>query len=129
MAAAGPHMTSFSFATAPAPVLPPDRARVFFDGAMLAVDIWCGEVKSHLQAAEDPQVKHMGMIASYEHPTAGTVKVVAPAVKLSATPAAIDRPAPLVGQQTREILREAGVDQGMILDLLQRGVLGEPASA
>jgi crotonobetainyl-CoA:carnitine CoA-transferase CaiB-like acyl-CoA transferase len=97
--------------------------------AMLAVDIWCGEVKSHLQAAEDPQVKHMGMIASYEHPTAGTVKVVAPAVKLSATPAAIDRPAPLVGQQTREILREAGVDEGMILDLLQRGVLGEPASA
>ena len=46
--------------------------------AMLAVDIWCGEVKTHLQAADDPQVRHMGMIASYEHPVAGTVKVVAP---------------------------------------------------
>ena len=40
--------------------------------AMLAVDIWCGEVKTHLQAADDPQVRHMGMITSYEHPTAGT---------------------------------------------------------
>ena len=25
--------------------------------AMLAVDIWCGEVKTHLQAADDPQVR------------------------------------------------------------------------
>jgi crotonobetainyl-CoA:carnitine CoA-transferase CaiB-like acyl-CoA transferase len=78
--------------------------------AMLAVDIWCGEVKTHLQAADDPQVKHMGMIASYEHPAAGTVKVVAPAVKMSATPASIERPAPLVGEHTAEILSEFGFD-------------------
>ena len=28
--------------------------------AMLAVDIWCGEVKRHLDVVDDPQVKHMG---------------------------------------------------------------------
>ena len=38
----------------------------------------------------------------------GTVKVVAPAVRHSETPATIRRPAPLVGQHTREILREFG---------------------
>ena len=93
--------------------------------AMLKVDIWCGEVKTHLQAAEDPQVQHMGCIGSYEHPVAGKVKVVAPAVKMSATPATIDRPAPLVGQHTREILREMGMPEGDIDSLLESGVAGE----
>jgi crotonobetainyl-CoA:carnitine CoA-transferase CaiB-like acyl-CoA transferase len=78
--------------------------------AMLARDIWCGEIKTHLEAEGDPQVRHMGMITSYEHPTAGTVKVVAPAVKMSATPATISRPAPLVGEHTREILAEYGFE-------------------
>ena len=39
--------------------------------AMLAVDIWCGEVKSHLEVVDDPQVRHRGIITSYEHPRAG----------------------------------------------------------
>jgi crotonobetainyl-CoA:carnitine CoA-transferase CaiB-like acyl-CoA transferase len=94
--------------------------------AMLAVDIWCGEVKTHLQAEQDPQVKHMGMISSYTHPTAGEVKVVAPAVKLSETPAAIERPAPLVGEHTREILAEYGYAQPAIEDALAKGFAGEP---
>lgn len=91
--------------------------------AMLAVDIWCGEVKTHLQAADDVQVKHMNMITSYDHPTAGTVKVVAPATKLSETPATIDRPAPLVGEHTRAILSEFGYSEGEISDYLRRGVI------
>jgi crotonobetainyl-CoA:carnitine CoA-transferase CaiB-like acyl-CoA transferase len=91
--------------------------------AMLAVDIWCGEVKTHLQAADDPQVRHMGMVTSYEHPTAGTVKVVAPAVKMSATPAAIERPAPLVGQHTAEILEQYGFHRSEIESLAEKGAI------
>lgn len=97
--------------------------------ALLAVDIWCGEVKTHLGAEKDPQVQHMGMIASYEHPVAGKVKVVAPAVKMSATPATIDRPAPLVGEHTREILREFGYTDAEIDTHLQRGIAGEATPA
>ncbi|MFC3527926.1 CaiB/BaiF CoA transferase family protein [Paracoccus mangrovi] len=92
--------------------------------AMLAVDIWCGEVKTHLEAAADPQVRHLGAITHYDHPTAGRVKVVGPAVKLSETPAAIDRPAPLVGEHTAEILAEYGFDDAAIADLRARGVTG-----
>ncbi len=88
--------------------------------AMLAVDIWCGEVKTHLQAEVDPQVQHMHAIGSYEHPTAGHVKVVAPAVKMSETPATIRSAAPLVGQHTREILGEAGFTQAEIDGLLSQ---------
>jgi crotonobetainyl-CoA:carnitine CoA-transferase CaiB-like acyl-CoA transferase len=93
--------------------------------ALLAVDIWCGEVKTHVQAADDVQVQHMNMITSYEHPVAGTVKVVAPATKLSETPATIDRPAPLVGEHTRAILAEFGYSDEQISDYLQRGVIAQ----
>ena len=96
--------------------------------AMLAVDIWCGEVKSHLEAEQDAQVKHMGAISGYEHPTAGHVKVVAPAVKLSETPATIRSAAPLVGQHTREILEEFGYRGPEIAALVESGAVqdGEP---
>jgi crotonobetainyl-CoA:carnitine CoA-transferase CaiB-like acyl-CoA transferase len=91
--------------------------------AMLAVDIWCGEIKRHLDVPDDPQVRHMGAITSYEHATAGTVKVVGPAVRMSATPASIDRPAPMVGQHSAEILREFGIDDATIADLADRRVI------
>jgi crotonobetainyl-CoA:carnitine CoA-transferase CaiB-like acyl-CoA transferase len=96
--------------------------------ALLAVDIWCGEVKTHLQAANDPQVRHMNMITSYEHPVAGHVKVVAPATKLSETPATIDRPAPLVGQHTRDILHEFDYSDQEIDAYVKRGAVGEHSS-
>ncbi|RWP41710.1 CaiB/BaiF CoA-transferase family protein [Mesorhizobium sp.] len=88
---------------------------------LLAVDIWCAEVKDIRRAAEDPQVKHMGMITSYDHPRGGKVKVVAPAVKMSETPATIERPAPLVGQHGREILAEFGLSKDEIAALEASG--------
>lgn len=92
--------------------------------AMLAADIWCGEVKSHLEAASDPQVDHLGLIQSYEHPTAGTVKVVGPAVGFSETPAEITQHAPLVGEHTREILAEAGYSGDEIRTMFETKAAG-----
>lgn len=95
--------------------------------AMLAADIWCGEVKSHLEAADDPQVVHLGAIQTYEHPTAGKVKVVGPAVGMSETPGTIERPAPLVGEHTREVLIAAGFAASEIDALIASGAAGEPS--
>jgi crotonobetainyl-CoA:carnitine CoA-transferase CaiB-like acyl-CoA transferase len=88
---------------------------------MLAADIWCAEVKDIRKAAEDPQVKFMGMLTSYDHPKAGRVRVVAPAVKMSETPATIDRPAPMVGEHGREILAEFGFSGSEIEALEKAG--------
>lgn len=92
--------------------------------AMLAVDIWCGEVKQHLQATQDPQVVHRGIVQTYQHSTAGNVKVIGPVVQMSATPPTIERAAPTVGQHTDEILREYGLDDAAIRELRYRGVIG-----
>ena len=88
---------------------------------LLAVDIWCAEVKDIRRASEDPQIRHMGVIASYDHPTAGNVKVVGPAIRMSETPPTIERPAPLVGQHGREILAEFGVPASDIEALIAAG--------
>lgn len=93
--------------------------------ALLAVDIWCGEIKTHLEAARDPQVEHLGAIAHYDHPVAGRVRVVAPAVSFSETPAAITRPAPLVGEHSREILAEYGFDEEAIARFIEDGAVGQ----
>jgi crotonobetainyl-CoA:carnitine CoA-transferase CaiB-like acyl-CoA transferase len=93
--------------------------------ALLAVDIWCGEVKTHLQAEQDPQVQHLGAISYYDHPIAGRVKVVAPAVSFSATPAEITRPAPLVGQHSREILAEYGFSEDTVNALIDSGTVAQ----
>ncbi|WP_454817760.1 CaiB/BaiF CoA transferase family protein [Labrys neptuniae] len=91
--------------------------------AMLAVDIWCGEVKTHLQVTDDPQVHHLGALSHYDHPTAGRVKVVAPAVSMSETPATIERHAPLVGEHSREVLAQAGFSAEEIDAMIERGSL------
>jgi crotonobetainyl-CoA:carnitine CoA-transferase CaiB-like acyl-CoA transferase len=90
---------------------------------LLAADIWCAGVNDIRSASEDPQVKFADMITAYEHPTAGTVRVVAPAVKMSETPARIERPAPLVGQHGREILAEFGLSRDAIAELEKSGDL------
>lgn len=83
-------------------------------GKLLAADIWCAAVQDIREASTDPQVTHMKMIGSYEHPTAGTVRVVAPAVRMSETPATIERPAPLVGEHGPEILAQFGFSKAEI---------------
>jgi crotonobetainyl-CoA:carnitine CoA-transferase CaiB-like acyl-CoA transferase len=88
---------------------------------LLAADIWCAGVNDIRTASEDPQVRWGKMITSYEHPVAGTVRVVAPAVTMSETPATIERPAPLVGQHGREVLSEFGFSAADIEALEKSG--------
>ncbi|WP_223476617.1 CaiB/BaiF CoA transferase family protein [Oricola indica] len=91
--------------------------------ALLAADIWCGEIKSHLEVMDDPQVRHRGLVQTYEHASAGPVKVIGPAVRMSKTPPSIDKPAPVVGQHTEEILAEFGIAPERIRQLRDRGLI------
>lgn len=96
--------------------------------AMLARDIWCGEVKTHLEVEQDPQVKHMKMITEYEHPIAGRVKAVGPAVYFGATPATVRTPAPIVGQHSVELLKECGLAQSQIDALIEKKVVQQQSA-
>ncbi|MEM7644382.1 MAG: CoA transferase, partial [Pseudomonadota bacterium] len=71
-------------------------------------------LETHLEAAADPHVSHLGLIQTYGHPLAGTIKVVGTATGMSVTPPEITRPAPLVGKHIAELLREIGYPEDRI---------------
>jgi crotonobetainyl-CoA:carnitine CoA-transferase CaiB-like acyl-CoA transferase len=54
----------------------------------------------------DPQLKARGLLVELEEPEAGPVVTEFPPVRLSETPARVDKPAPLMGEHTDQVLRD-----------------------
>ena len=75
--------------------------------ALEAAGIPSGPVLSFDQAMADPQVVARGMAVETLHPAAGPIKTLGIPVKLSATPGALVRPAPRLGEHTAEVLESA----------------------
>ena len=73
-----------------------------------AEGIPAGPIYTYDQAFADPQVRHREMVVEVKHPAAGLTRVLGIPIKLSETPGAIRRPAPILGQHTPEILDELG---------------------
>jgi CoA:oxalate CoA-transferase len=55
---------------------------------------------------ENEQVKARDMIVEVDHPVAGPLKMPGVAIKMSHTPGAIERCAPLLGEHNKELLKE-----------------------
>lgn len=99
------------------------RSRAEWYEILRAAGVPAGPVNSVGEALDDPQVRHRGMILTQDHPTAGRVQTAAGPVRFGPPRDAPHRPAPLLGQHTREILREvAGCDVEEVERLLEEGV-------
>jgi crotonobetainyl-CoA:carnitine CoA-transferase CaiB-like acyl-CoA transferase len=88
-----------------------------------AADVWAGPVYGYADLVEDPQIKHNGTFVEYDHPTEGRVKVPGFPIKFSKTPSTVERGAPLTGQHSREVLREAGYAEAAIDKLIAAGAV------
>jgi crotonobetainyl-CoA:carnitine CoA-transferase CaiB-like acyl-CoA transferase len=86
-------------------------------------DIPCGVVNNLEQAFSDPQVRHREMVSEVEHPLLGRLRQIAPAIKLSDTPAEVRTPPPIYGEHTDSILKELGYTKKEIDHLRQQGVI------
>ena len=73
-----------------------------------AAGVPAGPVHSLGEALTHPQTLARGMVVDLVHPQAGPTKALGCPIHFSATPTRVDRPAPLLGEHTRELLRECG---------------------
>ena len=89
--------------------------------ALEAEGVPCGPINSIAEMAADPQTVAREMVIELAHPRAGRTRALGLPVKLSATPGSVSRPAPLLGQHTREVLAEFGFSSSEIEALIANG--------
>ena len=77
----------------------------------------CGPINDYAQVFADPQIVAREMAVEVDHPTLGRIRTLGSPIKMSATPPVVGRRAPLLGEHTEEVLREAGLSAGEILQL------------
>jgi crotonobetainyl-CoA:carnitine CoA-transferase CaiB-like acyl-CoA transferase len=86
-----------------------DRTTDDWVEALLEAGVPVGPIHDYRQVFEDPHTRAREMKIEVEHPVEGTVPALGIPVKMSDTPGSVRRPAPLLGEHTEEVLREAGL--------------------
>jgi crotonobetainyl-CoA:carnitine CoA-transferase CaiB-like acyl-CoA transferase len=77
--------------------------------------------------SDDPQVVAEGLMVDLVHAVTGPQRVTGPLVLMSGTPTAVTRPAPALGQHSREVLHEYGLADDDIQTLVRAGVVVQSA--
>jgi crotonobetainyl-CoA:carnitine CoA-transferase CaiB-like acyl-CoA transferase len=76
-------------------------------------DVIVGPVNDYADVFTDPQVLHNEMVVDVDHHS-GPLRVTGVPVRLSATPGAVRRPPPALGEHTAEVLAELGLEAGAL---------------
>ncbi|USQ81383.1 CoA transferase [Ornithinimicrobium faecis] len=94
-----------------------------------AAAVPAARVNSIGEALSDPLLRERDMIVELEHQHVGLVRSVGSPVKLSETPPSMRSAPPVLGQDTRAVLAELGLDPTEIQDLIDQGQVtaAEPA--
>ncbi len=69
----------------------------------------------------DPHLAATGFWQEFDHPDEGRIRMSSPPMSFSETPASIRRMAPRLGQHSVEVLREAGLEEDLIQQMLASG--------
>jgi crotonobetainyl-CoA:carnitine CoA-transferase CaiB-like acyl-CoA transferase len=85
------------------------KPRQYWLDLLDANGIPCGPINDYAQVFGDPQIVAREMAVEVDHPTLGRIRTLGSPIKMSATPPLVGRRAPLLGEHTEEVLRDAGL--------------------
>lgn len=113
-----------------AALLPPIEAamkakpRAWWIDRLLKAGVPGGAVRDVQEALNAPEAAGRRMVREVPHPLAGSVKLMASPINMSATPVRDPAAPPTLGQHTDDVLREVlGMDDGAIAALRQSGAV------
>ncbi len=87
-------------------------------------EVPCGPINNLKQAFEHPQVKARETLFTLKHSQLGELIQVANPVKFSQTPVSYTKSAPVLGEDTKAILKqELNFDESEICELMRQGVI------
>ncbi len=91
---------------------------------LVDADVLTAPIKQSPEVAEDPQVRHNGMIQSVQHPTLGSIDVTGLPIHFGGTPGAVRSHPPMLGEHTDEILADLGYAPEQIDELVESKAAG-----
>lgn len=69
----------------------------------------CGSINTVDRVFDEPQIRHRQMLRTLPHPLSGELRQVVSPLNFRNAPLAFDRPPPLLGEHTDEVLRALGL--------------------
>ncbi len=99
------------------------RSRSDWIEAFDAAGVPVGPVHTIGEALEHPQTRARGMVVELHHAQAGATQALGCPLHFSRTPTVVPRPAPMLGEHTREVLREFGYQDAQIDAFVAEGVV------
>lgn len=104
------------------------RSKAEWITAFDAAGVPVGPVHTIGEALSHPQALARGMVVDLMHPQAGPTKALGCPIHFSETPTQIKRPAPMLGEHSRELLKEYRYSDAEIDTFVANGVIEEAAS-
>lgn len=99
------------------------KAREYWLARLDANEIPNAPINTIAEVFDNPQIKHLGIPKQIGHPKMGASNLVGSPINMSATPPQFFRPAPLLGEQTDEVLAKLGYDGNAVKELRASGVI------